>query len=154
MKEMSNETKKIIKEIRNILKNEIVELSNALKNPISEHDYTIDCEHLHEKPTTKLNKGESAVYIFIYKGKPEKIGRVCDGSNNRYINQHYLVNGNKSTVAKTLKNKYKLTGDIGEWMLDNLERINIVFHKDSRFLAPMVEAILHFKYNPTDEGRK
>lgn len=111
------------------------------------------------KPT-KILKGYYAVYIFEYKGKILKVGRSCGIKNNdRYYWHHYLPNGAKSTLAKSLgsNEKYsKLIGKekISDWMIKNLNRYNLLIPIEyGKHFINFAEAFFILKYNPLFEGK-
>jgi hypothetical protein len=90
-----------------------------------------------------------------------KIGRVGTKSNARFSYQHYDPNHTKSNLAKSLlkddemKEKYDLSNEnIGGWIKGNCHRINILFDvkNTNPFVNELVEACLHYKYNPRYEG--
>lgn len=117
----------------------------------------------------------SAVYVFYWPDKNVflKIGRVSAGSENRYYNQHYQKSGANSSLAKSIwesktSSKYsyskefkkipkasaKQKNPIGKWIVDNLERIDIIFPNDNRsFLSAAVESYFHAIFNPLFEGK-
>lgn len=69
------------------------------------NEVTIDCKEKHERPE-ELKNGEVAVYIFKYKDKYLKIGKVGENSNNRFRYQHYNPNSCNSNLAlQLLKDK-------------------------------------------------
>lgn len=108
------------------------------------------CPHKETKPTEKKIRQElsitdkeeaifhSAVYMFYYPCKEEylKIGEVGGNSTARFFNQHYNPDSANSTLAKSIveskefhtkENKLVCNDNVKDWMVDNLQRIDIIF---------------------------
>lgn len=143
--------------IENIEKN-IIMISQILGKPLDKGKILIDDRGIPHEPRN-LPKGKEAVYIFIYRDKFLKIGRVGKKSNPRFKNQHYSVSASKSTLANQILNNenFKKIVDMDNiegWIKHNCRRIDILLDANSGdFLTSMVEAILQYKYEPLFEGR-
>jgi hypothetical protein len=106
-----------------------------------------------------LPKNTMGVYIFLYKGKFLKIGKAGPNSNARFLSQHYNPNSAKSTLAKSILSDKRMENlginelNVGTWIKNNCRRIDIILDKDlGIFALELVEAILHYKYEPVYEG--
>ena len=102
---MKNEKIKDIKDIEDLksIMNTILEKVGYTN--FKWNEVTIDCKEKHERPE-ELKNGEVAVYIFKYKDKYLKIGKVGENSNNRFRYQHYNPNSCNSNLAlQLLKDK-------------------------------------------------
>lgn len=112
------------------------------------------CPHVpHALPT-----GYAAVYIFEYKGEVLKIGKANMKSNMRFQYQHYGLNA-MSTLAKSLLNDTTMAeegltlNNIAEWIKANTRRVDILIDaKYGKKATELVEAILHYYYEPRYEG--
>lgn len=107
----------------------------------------------------QLPKNKRAVYIFIYKNQFLKIGKVGVNSNARFQSQHYIPNSAVSTLVKSILSdedmkRNKLNEyNISSWIKNNCRRIDILIDSTSSiFKMDLVEAILHYKYEPKYEG--
>ncbi|MDQ6577004.1 MAG: hypothetical protein Q5546_08645, partial [Haemophilus parahaemolyticus] len=95
-----------------------------------------------------------------YKDTYLKIGKVGAKSKARYTSQHYLPNSSISNLAKSIlkdesfSNVHAITEkNVGEWIKDNCQRINILIDKElGHFALSLIEAMLHYKYQPKYEG--
>ena len=108
----------------------------------------------------KLPEHSMGIYMFKYKDEFLKIGKVNSKSNARFTSQHYNSTSTRSNLAKSILENaefcatHSITKDnIKEWMLQNLDRIDILL-EDSLgvFALNLLEAILHYKYKPNYEG--
>ncbi len=112
-----------------------------------------------------LPKDCCAVYIFIYKDKILKIGKVNKNSNPRFRYQHYKPESAKSTLAKSIcnDNNFFVKGinetNVKDWMLNNLQRINIIVKSDDKgvesndkAVISLIESMLHYMFRPKYEG--
>ncbi len=147
--------KEISKTVNKVLK------AMSEKNPSSK--YEIDDLGLPHKPKP-LPKGKTAVYMFYCPKEKSflKIGRVGIKSNARFSYQHYNPAYSKSNLASSILNddkmkmNFKLTNEnIGGWIKENCRRINVLFDgkETNPFASELVEACLHYKYNPRYEGK-
>lgn len=106
-----------------------------------------------------LKPGTMGVYTFNYNGKFLKIGKVGPKSNNRFLYQHYIPGSAKSTLAASIiaDPQMKALGitedNVGDWIKENCRRIDILLDVDlGIFTLELVEAALHYKYEPKYEG--
>lgn len=163
------EIRNIQKEISGCIENATLLLEKPLKDG---RDFIIDIPrepksfHLYEKEAKSALKG--AVYIFYLrensgitkvKNRFFKIGRVGPKSTARFDWQHYNPKSSGSNLAKSiLNNKDELglkkeIGDVGDFIRNNFVRINILFLGSAQeFSNELVEALLHYKYEPFFEG--
>lgn len=113
----------------------------------------LGCPHTIPK---SLQKDCCAIYIFIYNNKILKIGKVNEKSNARFCYQHYGFYA-RSTLARSIcKDKdFPEKGindtNIKNWMLNNLQRINIII-KSNRPAINLIESMLHYMFRPQYEG--
>ena len=149
MDDFEKDTREIISQISRILGKEIPETSYRFE--------VLGVPHLAPK---SLAKGKMAIYIFKYKDSYLKIGKVGAKSKPRYIYQHYQPDSSPSNLAKSiLKDElfsisHSITKDnVGQWIKDNCQRINILIDKElGHFALSLIEAMLHYKYQPKYEG--
>lgn len=120
----------------------------------------------HDNP--KFEKGYMYVYSFWHDDfqQPLKIGKAGPKSKRRYERSHYNPESSKSCLAGSLvnddyfSNKYDINmKNVDEWMHTNLQRLNIQIPFDvdngfDYFTLELIEAILHYKYEPYFEGCK
>lgn len=108
----------------------------------------------------KLPENSMGIYMFKYKDKFLKIGKVNSKSNARFTSQHYNSTSTRSNLAKSILENtefcemHSITKDnIKGWMLENLDRIDIIL-EDSLgvFVLNLLEACLHYQYKPIYEG--
>ena len=122
-----------------------------------------DSKHYSHDQPKKLEKGYAAVYSFIDKnGKFLKIGKANEKSQARYVSQHYGFSA-PSTLAKSICNDKQMQEhgakeeEIKEWILNNTRRINILIKcdnsEDNRWATDLIEAIMHYKFEPKYEGK-
>ncbi len=113
----------------------------------------LGCPHIAPK---SLPKGSCAVYIFIYNKEILKIGKVNEKSNARFCTQHYGFNA-RSTLAKSIcKDKEFIDkgineANVKEWMLNNLQRVNIIINSNKAAIN-LIESMLHYIFLPRYEG--
>ena len=108
-----------------------------------------------------LKRGTMAVYTFLYGDEFLKIGKAGSKSNPRFCNQHYHAAGEKtgSTLAKSILRDERMrelgiTADnVGDWIKQNTRRIDIILDASlGTFTLELVEAALHYRYEPRYEG--
>lgn len=139
--------------------NKIVEeVSGILGKPIDKERYKVVNRGMPHIPQS-LPTGFMGVYTFWYNDKFLKIGKAGPNSNARFISQHYNPKSAQSTLAasiladKNMKNKGITEDNIGEWIKNNCCRIDILLDVSlGIFALELVEAALHYKYEPTYEG--
>ena len=108
-----------------------------------------------------LKRGTMGVYSFLYNDEFLKIGKAGPNSNARFFSQHYLPASSASNLSKSLLNDSEMkglgiTGDnVGDWIRQNTRRIDIILDESlGIFTLELIEAALHFKYEPRYEGFK
>lgn len=108
-----------------------------------------------------LKRGTMGVYTFLYKDAFLKIGKAGPNSSARFFSQHYLPASSASNLSKSLLNDSDMkglgmTGDtVGDWIKQNTRRIDIILDESlGIFTLELIEAALHFKYEPRYEGFK
>lgn len=106
-----------------------------------------------------LPKNKVAVYMFRYKNQFLKIGKVGENSNARFQYQHYKPFSAQSTLAESIledremKLEFLDDENVSEWILNNCGRIDIIIDSDTtKFKVDLIEAALHYKYQPKYEG--
>jgi hypothetical protein len=114
----------------------------------------------HKSPT-KLPNGKMAVYAFFLGDRALKIGKVGPNSAARYTSQHYNAASAASTLAGSILRHPSRVGlveakieNLGSWIREHTDRVNILVsvQAGSPFLS-LLEAFLHFRWDPIFEGR-
>lgn len=133
-------------------------VSTVLGRPIDLAEVEIidrGCPHIPQK----LKQGMMGVYTFSYHDRFLKIGKVGSKSNARFLSQHYLPNSAKSTLAASIladkdMEYLGLTADtVGLWIKENCRRIDLLINANlDVFTLELIEASLHYKYQPKYEG--
>lgn len=107
-----------------------------------------------------LDKDFFAVYIFKYKNKILKVGKVSGEKNNdRYNAHHYLIKGASSTLAKSLSKspdfaEYLKKENPRSWITSNTTRYNILIPiKLGAGFVNFTEAFFILKLKPLFEGK-
>lgn len=108
----------------------------------------------------KLTNNQKAIYAFCYKDTALKIGLVTTNSNARLNYQHYNPDSCKSNLAKQIKDnkdcieELKNCSDekIKDWLKDKCLRYVIVYDEIDIFALKLIEAKLHFEYQPIFEN--
>lgn len=102
-----------------------------------------------------------AVYTFIYNNQFLKIGKAGPKTRTRFYYQHYNPNSANSTLAKSILSDLDMVSlgitaeNVGTWIKENCRRIDIILDIDlGPFALELVEAVLHYKYEPRYEGHK
>lgn len=136
----------------------IREVSGALGKTLDKRKYEIVDRGVPHIPKL-LPAGKMGIYTFWYDGKFLKIGKAGPKSNARYFSQHYLPNSARSTLAASILNDKRMQGkcisedNVGTWIKNNCRRIDILMDADlGIFSLELVEAALHYKYEPVYEG--
>ncbi len=110
----------------------------------------------------KLPENSMGIYMFKYKDRFLKIGKVNSKSGARFTSHHYNPTSTGSNLAKSIladedfcKTHLLTEMNIKAWMKENLQRIDILL-EDSLgvFVLNLLEACLHYKYKPIYEGYK
>lgn len=115
-------------------------------------------------------KGQSAIYIFIYKNVCLKVGKAGPNSYARFNSHHYCNNKTKSSLfGSILKNKLMLkniNGDrdsteianlnedsLGKWIKENTSRCDILIKESDKFSLNLLEALAQYYFKPVYEGK-
>lgn len=136
----------------------IRDVSCALGKPIDKARYKIIDRGMPHQPKS-LPAGTMGVYTFWYDGESLKIGKAGPNSNARFLSQHYNPRSAKSNLAASLlldtrmKDKGIDEDNVGNWIKNNCRRVDILLDLDlGIFALELIEAVLHYKYEPTYEG--
>lgn len=136
----------------------ITSVTSILGNRLNSNQYQIIDRGVPHTPKL-LPSQKMGVYTFWYGSRCLKIGKAGPNSNARFFSQHYNPGSAGSTLAASIlldPENHALGLDahsIGPWIKDNCQRIDILL--DVRlgiFTLELVEAILHYKYEPKYEG--
>ena len=147
-----------MKQVEKIKTNLMKALNLAGEEIESNHIEIIDvgCPH----KIQSLPNGKMAIYAFFHKDECLKIGKVGSNSNARYNYQHYNPESSKSNLAKSLLSdnyfiKNNSFDNIGSWIKENTQRINIIIPKSVNiFVLNFCEAFLQLYFKPKYEGFK
>ncbi len=134
-------------------------VASLARQPVRQEDWHVEFLDAPHCPPSSLPKGMMAIYGFWGDGGWLKIGLIGDKSGPRYTSQHYLPNGAKSTLAKSLASDARmvlLTGfdpsAPGYWIKNACHRVNILLPAPhGRPLMAMLEAFLHVLLKPRYE---
>ncbi|MDU2832404.1 MAG: hypothetical protein E7C05_07530 [Clostridium botulinum] len=136
----------------------IYEVSSVLGKSIDKGKYQIVDRGMPHQPKS-LPKQKMGVYTFWYNGKFIKIGKAGPKSNARFESQHYNPKSSKSNLAalilsdERMKDKDITENNIGDWIKNNCRRVDILLDWDlGIFSLELIEAALHYKYEPVYEG--
>lgn len=136
----------------------IEEVSGILGKSINKEKYKVVDRGIPHKPQS-LPIGMMGVYTFWYNDSALKIGKAGPKSNSRFFSQHYNPKSAQSTLAASIlvdKNMENIgiTGDnVGVWIRNNCRRVDILLDVSlGIFALELVEAALHYKYEPRYEG--
>ena len=137
----------------------IAKITRIGKTDITFNDIIVDVLPIPHRPE-KLPEGKMAVYIFAYKGKVLKVGKVGPGSIPRFQSQHYTGTA-AGTLAKFLnedKRDKEFSGrpldEIGDIMKKRFNRINYLLdEKWGDFTLSLFEAFLHCRLEPKYERK-
>ena len=128
---------------------------------LSSDDIHVDLRPAPHKPPSELPSGKMAVYVFHYGEICLKVGKAGPNSSARYTSQHYSPTAANSTLAKSiLKDKKSFENvklnesDIGAWMKEYTDRVNLLVEKRrGNLLLALLEVFLQCRLNPKYEGR-
>jgi len=108
-----------------------------------------------------LRSGTMGVYTFLYNGRFIKIGKAGPNSNARFFSQHYTPGSAQSTLSASILADEDMRGmgiteqNVGSWIKQNCRRIDVIIDSDlGIFTLELIEAVLHYKYEPKYEGFK
>ena len=109
-----------------------------------------------------LPKDKMAVYVFFWKSKCLKVGRVGKNSRARYVGQHYKPSSSMSNLSKSILSAPEARGlpglteaSVGPWIKTNTDRYNFVM--DSKIgiqVLYLLEVFLQCRLKPMFEGFK
>lgn len=124
---------------------------------IQRSDIEIDLQPMpHETPRC-FPKGKMAVYVFSDKKDVLFVGYTRNGSNARYQNQHYYIDGAFTTLAKFLINddKYKQYGlnemsteRLKDWIMRNTDRVNFILDNNIGLSAERFKRLVQERLCP------
>lgn len=108
-----------------------------------------------------LKRGKMGVYTFLYQDEFLKIGKAGPKSYARFSSQHYHPDSAMSNLAKSILEDEQMQGlgitrdSVGDWIKQNMRRIDIILDESlGIFALELIEAALHFRYEPRYEGFK
>jgi hypothetical protein len=106
-----------------------------------------------------LMLGTMGIYMFLYDDRFLKIGKVGLKSNARFLSQHYNPHSSQSNLAASILCDTEMVsngiteGTVSTWIRTNCRRIDILLDSSlGYFTLELLEAILHYKYEPKYEG--
>lgn len=136
----------------------IVDVSSVLGKPVEKHKFKIIDRGLPHQAKT-LPIGAMGIYIFLYNEEFLKIGKVGPSSNARFLSQHYNPKSAPSTLAASILTDLQMQdkgideNNVGLWIKNNCRRVDILLDSDlGLFTLELIEAALHYKYEPRYEG--
>lgn len=136
----------------------ICKIFEVLGKPIAKEKYEIIDRGVPHQPQM-LPPGRMGIYTFWYEGQSIKIGKAGPKSNARFLSQHYNPKSAQSTLAASIlsdermQNKDITENNVGDWIKNNCHRIDILLDLDlGIFALELIEAALHYKYEPVYEG--
>jgi len=118
---------------------------------------------------TGLPSGKAAVYVFLHGNTCLKVGKVGPNSDARFRSQHYLPEGAKSNLAKSLCLDFmseqavcrffaaEIRGNfraelVADWMLTNLSRVHFFLDANApKGALRLLEVFLQCRLNPIFE---
>jgi len=131
--------------------------TSAISKPLDERNYEIIDRGVPHNPAG-LPRGKMGIYTFWHEGRFLKIGKAGANSDARFRSQHYGFNA-PSTLAKSIMNDSEMLSlginetNVGEWIKNNCRRVDVLIDVSAGIFAlEMVEAILHYVYEPKYEG--
>jgi len=127
---------------------------------LSENEFEIESLPAPHIPPKKLPKGKMGVYVFLWKSKCLKVGKVGPQSQARYTSQHYNPKSSGSNLAKSILNEREALGlsnldenSVGDWIKENVSRLNILIDKKVEIPAlSLLEVFLQCRLKPFFEG--
>ena len=133
-------------------------LMNELKEfKIQRSDIDIELQPMpHEIPRC-FPKGKMAVYVFSDRKHILFVGCTKNGSNARYQNQHYYIDGAFTTLAKFLVNddRYKHYGlnemsteRLKDWIMRNTDRVNFILDNNIGLSAERFKRLVQERSRP------
>ena len=139
--------------------NIIQSVTTAAGRKVDSHYEIID-RGLPHTPHT-LKRGKMGIYTFLYGDEFLKIGKAGPNSNARFFSQHYLPSSAQSNLSKSILEDDRMQGqgitkdNVGDWLKQNTRRIDILLDASlGIFTLELIEAALHYRYEPRYEGFK
>jgi len=136
----------------------ILETTKLLGKPADKGKYEIIDRGVPHRPRM-LPPNTMGIYTFWYNGIALKIGKAGPKSNARFLSQHYNPNSAQSTLAASILSDQEMRGlgiseaNVGDWIKRNCRRIDIILYAGlGIFTLELIEAALHYKYEPKYEG--
>ena len=113
------------------------------------------------KPPSRLPYRKMAVYSFFLDGMVLKVGKAGPNSHARYSSQHYNASSAASTLAGSILRNPRAVGlsnldpnAVGRWIRQHTDRVNLLLPADAGDpLLSLLEAFLHYRWQPAFEGR-
>ncbi len=144
----------IVKEYEKI----ICQLPNMLGKEIDHSKYEIIDRGVPHKPKS-MPKGTMGIYSFWYEDKALKIGKAGPKSNPRFLSQHYNPKSAQSNLATSILKDTDMVSkgineaNVGDWIKESCRRVDILLDVElGIFTLELIEAALHYKYEPEYEG--
>lgn len=136
----------------------ITQVFNILDKPLDTTKYQIIDRGLPHVPKS-LHAGMMGIYSFYYKDRFLKIGKAGSKSNARFLSQHYNPHSASSNLASSILKDRNMaylnlnSQNISDWIKSHCRRIDILLDESlGVFTLELVEATLHYKYEPIYEG--
>lgn len=136
----------------------IRDVSSVLGKSIDKAKYEIIDRGIPHQPKS-LPIQMMGVYTFWYEGEFLKIGKAGPSSNARFLSQHYNPRSAQSNLAASLLSDKRMQdkgineNNVGDWIKNNCRRVDILLNADlGIFTLELIEAALHYKYEPNYEG--
>lgn len=140
--------------------NVIHEVTSVLGNQLDPKRYQIIDRGVPHR-SKSLPADKMAVYGFWLNESCLKIGKCGPNSNARFLSQHYNPGSSKSNLASSMLSDVQMRKlginetNVGEWIKTNCRRIDILLDSNlGIFTLELIEAILHYKFEPIYEGFK
>ena len=141
---------------------EIASAINAVANILGK-PIPVNCIEIFDRGVPHIpqgfGSGTMGVYTFLYDGRFLKIGKAGPKSNNRFERQHYNPRAASSTLAASLLSDPEMDelgiteANVGNWIKQNCRRIDVILDASlGVFTLELVEATLHYKFEPKYEG--
>jgi hypothetical protein len=127
---------------------------------LSRNAITIQTLSAPHKSPSSLPKGKMAVYVFFWREKCLKVGKVGPKSQARYTSQHYSPSSSKSNLARSIISARKEHGlprvsesKVGSWIKSNVDRVNLLLDSEYGILmVTLLESFIQCRLKPIFEG--
>lgn len=135
---------------------QVAQLAGVVLDPASFTTEELPAPH---RPTG-LPLNSMAVYVFSYKGRTLKVGKVGPNSDARYRSQHYSARSSASNLASSLLKNPGPIGNpavsvdsVGDWIRDNTNRVNFILDKNVGIeVLNLLESFVQCRLRPVYEG--